>query len=169
MASARAWPRHAAARNVVRLWSGPQWSGPEWSGPQWIGPQWIVEVRTETGPIEATAQPAPRKTQPAVPSSVRAGTETKTRIAPPVRNGVRVMKRTALLSGPAVGTKADEINRAASRWGVSLPVGAARKKSGPRARTGEVATTDPHATTETVGMTVPRARNPRVGGVRTRR
>lgn len=162
MASARAWPRHAAARNVVRLWSGPQWSGP----------QWIVEVRTETGPIEATAQPAPsapRKTQPAVPSSVRAGTETKARIAPPVRNGVRVMKRTALLSGPAVGTKAAEINRAASRWGVSLPVGAARKKSGPRARTGEVATTDPHATTETVGMTVPRARNPRVGGVRTRR
>ena len=159
MASARAWPRHAAARNVVRLWSGPQWSGP----------QWIVEVRTETGPIEATAQPAPRKTQPAVPSSVRAGTETKARIAPPVRNGVRVMKRTVLLSGPAVGTKAAEINRAANRSGVSLPVGAARKKSDLLAQIAEAATTVPHAMTGAPGMTAPLVRNPRVGGAMTRR
>lgn len=139
MASVRVWPRPAAVRNVVQPPNDPQ-------------P--IEEVRTETDRIEATARPAPsvlRKTHPAGPSSVRVAISTKRPTAPPERRGVRETKLT------------------------EPPVGAVMTRHPQRDPIAEVATTAPHettdppATTGAAGMTVPRARNPRVGAARMRR
>lgn len=129
MASALDWPRHDGIPYAVRPLNDRLR---------------IEEVPIETGPIAATAQPAPKKTQPAVPSSVRAGNAMKAPIAPLESSEVREMKWTV----PPDGTKVAEISRV-----VNPPVGVAKKKSDPRAQIAEDAMTDPLAMTDPAGMT----------------
>jgi hypothetical protein len=129
MVSARAWPRHAAARNVVRPLNDRRR---------------IAEVRIETGPIAAIARPEPKKTQPAVPSSVLGGIAMKAPIAPLESSEVREMQWTV----PPDGTKVAEISRIANP-----PVGGEKKKSDPRVQIAE------DAMTGAAGMTAPRGAN----------
>ncbi len=148
MASARVWPHHAAARNAAHRSSDRQR---------------IVGGQNRAVPIEGTDPAArrrtpPRKTPPANPRHVLAGTATKAPTAlpnPPARSGVRATSRI----GPPVGMKVAEISLLGSP-----PHGVEMMKPRLRVRIAEIVTTDQHGMTEAVERIAPRIGNPQTGG-----